>query len=340
MSNVSRKNLIKTEIIDWSKDSSSHGLPRIVGSRHRIIRIFWLVLTVISLVLCAYHIAESIQEYHKYEVNTKIRLIKQYEMPMPAVRVCSSYPFTTDAGAQFVFGEIAKQLDMPPSTHYNLTYLLSMIKSKEKMDEIMFSLNQFAYLLPAEQRRSLSFNFSEMFLGCSLGMNNCSLDVNTRQYYDTQFGNCFVLNANKDQVYQVKEDSFNDAIKAFVYLGKFENYFNHMVENQSSFGLVISIMNQSESYMNYDNLIYIEPGTCALIKLRKTISISQPAPYSNCVDLGDDEFMNQFEDTFLIKMMKKANLTYTQADCFQFYKQVCLNQYLSALDNCHIVSSY
>lgn len=88
----------------------------------------------------------------------------------------------------------------------------------------------------------------------------------------------------------------------------------------TSFGLRISINNQSSIPLYANYMTDIETGKCTNIGLRKTIAETLPVPFSDCIDVTKGGF-----DTRIYNEFSKKNKNYEQTVCVDICKQVSIN---------------
>lgn len=236
---------IRDVLHEWLLNTSTQGLSRIATSKSKWFKVYWLTLTILAYTVCVYYTASSIREYLRYEVNTEIRLIKQNEMTMPGIRVCHSYSFPTDSGAEFVMSSLRERSTLD-GDEYD--------PSATPLVQDIFETMQQAYALNnTSLKMSFGYNYSQFFLECSLGHQSC--DSFYKWYYDAQFGNCFLLNMDDRnqntsamEYFTVREDSEAESIRAVVFLGPFGKHLKRHDGFKRTSGLVVSIFNQSEVF--------------------------------------------------------------------------------------------
>ena len=71
--------------------SSAHGLPRMIRTDIILIKIIWLIVLICSICLGLYFISSSIEDYYKYDVNTKIDVINEKISDFPSICICSTH---------------------------------------------------------------------------------------------------------------------------------------------------------------------------------------------------------------------------------------------------------
>ena len=88
-------NILKILKEKWS-NSLSHGIPNIARTNFFSIKLFWIVILLGSSSMFAYLVLQSIFEYFRYDVNSKIRLINEFPIKFPGISICNKDTFITD----------------------------------------------------------------------------------------------------------------------------------------------------------------------------------------------------------------------------------------------------
>jgi hypothetical protein len=81
-----------------------------------------------------------------------------------------------------------------------------------------------------------------------------------------------------------------------LFVGDTENELKNLINQQGTFGLLISIDNQTTTPLIDSNMMRLKSGTCTYINLRKTYSKDVPTPYSDCtsLDIFNSIYNSQF----------------------------------------------
>lgn len=83
------KNKIQETFNQIISKTTIHGLPNILNARHLIIRIVWLLFTLLAGSVCIYLIVSSIQNYFKYDVVTLIQEWPKNPFNFPTISFCN-----------------------------------------------------------------------------------------------------------------------------------------------------------------------------------------------------------------------------------------------------------
>ena len=72
-------------------ESSLHGLPKILSSKHWYQRVLWICLVLVTFGFLLYQLHQLLGEYKRYPVKTKVSM-KRATLPFPAVSFCNMNP--------------------------------------------------------------------------------------------------------------------------------------------------------------------------------------------------------------------------------------------------------
>jgi hypothetical protein len=95
-----------------------------------------------------------------------------------------------------------------------------------------------------------------------------------------------------------------------------------LINQQDTFGLLISIDNQTTTPLIDSNMMRLKSGTCTYINLRKTYSKDVPTPYSDCTSLDifnsiyNSQFVNNKLSVSLHGNQKKIRQMFNCGDTF------------------------
>jgi hypothetical protein len=81
---------IKTNLSKILGESTAYGLPKVFKSKRIFFKLFWLAFILFGNIASIYFIADSIQNYLKYEVIPKTKIIRESQLTFPTITFCSS----------------------------------------------------------------------------------------------------------------------------------------------------------------------------------------------------------------------------------------------------------
>jgi hypothetical protein len=325
--------LIKKKFYEIFQESTTHGIPNILHKDNIYLRIFWFILLLVSIGFCAYLIIKAILDYLNFDVTSKIRLVNESPMTYPMISICNTNPFITKFAKEYFAAELTKMVNL---SDQDLEILYGNSSNPNDRVSFISRFTPFVYTLQSKVadpnfnetiRKQFGFTQSQLLLMESFGTFLDPTDYDytfndfVTTYYDPNYGNCFRFNSgflqNGEPIPLLKQHqpgrSHGLFIVAFVDVLDNQKLFNFM-DFDNTFGLKISIQNQSYLPMSYESMLPLKTGTCTNIALKKTIAEMMPKPYSACTDV--DSF-----DSPMIDEFRKLNKTYQQNACFEMCKQ-------------------
>jgi hypothetical protein len=87
--NESKLLKIKKRSRELLEVSTSHGIPNLVRTRSLFILIMWSSFTIISACVGSYYVLNSITNFFKYEIVTKLEIINEKVVQFPAISICA-----------------------------------------------------------------------------------------------------------------------------------------------------------------------------------------------------------------------------------------------------------
>ena len=96
MDNKPLKEIINEEIRKWSKDSSYHGVPKIVSDKNKLRRFMWGFFFLISICGCIYVTTISLNDFYKYKKSVSIHHHEDMHTVLPAITICNMNPFNVN----------------------------------------------------------------------------------------------------------------------------------------------------------------------------------------------------------------------------------------------------
>ncbi|CAF1103688.1 unnamed protein product [Brachionus calyciflorus] len=300
-----KKSVIRQRIQESLIHSTSHGIPSIITSDNWILKVFWIIFTLISTGFCAFSIIQNILNYYKYDVTTKIRFKYEVGSEFPSITVCNSNFFSSEKGYNF--------------------YLKSLDK-KKLIENSLKEEDEFAHQL------ALKLNISEIkSLGDSLDkliyetcLDNREFVMNNESFtyfFHLYFGNCYTFNPGH----------FENGTKAVPfksYTTGFRAGLTMKLNTTDSLGLLndaVVLIHEFQTSPNLADPLFIKPNLTTNIALKRTFSTQLPKPYSNCDSNTDDP--KKFNSD-LYKEIHDSSYKYSQKLC----QDLCFHKLL--IQNC------
>ena len=138
-------------------------------------KIVWICVLIASSASCVFLIVKTVEEYMRFEVTTKIRVLTGQEAVFPTITICNLNPFTTPY-ADELFS--AANITNDP----NNIWLL---------DEYMKQTTG-SYLSNAQKERMSSLD--DMLVGCKFSFDSCS-SSQFQFVYHPLYMNCYRFNS-------------------------------------------------------------------------------------------------------------------------------------------------
>jgi hypothetical protein len=310
---------LKDYFTEWSKGTTVHGYPNIFRTNNTSTKTLWIVLLLLSTILCSFMIIESIMDYLSFDVVTQIRVIAETPAEFPTITICNSNPFNTNASYDLMTGIYLNKTDQ------NLNLFYNQAKNPSFGDE---------------NRHLLSANISDMIVYCEFSYEKCNY-ADFSRFYMTNYGNCYRFNSgfnlsdHKVPIKKMKRGGYSSSFDIHLFLH--EDIRFPINENHTSFR--VNIENSTYIPSIFSNIIQIKPGVHTEIQLKKVIKSKLPAPYSDCQEKYPNELLfseklrampYKEEYCVLLCLQKKTN---ERCNCYDlwypFYDErfePCLNE--------------
>ena len=162
----------RDELIHMKIDGFSGIFSRTTGS---LIRCMWVLVLILSAIFCLVLIVKSIQEYLRYEVSTRTRLLTEQQSVFPTIIICNQNPFTTPyADALFSSANITNDV--------NNIWLLDKYWRETTG----------SYLNDAQKGKMSNLN--DMLISCKFGFLTCN-ESDFEFIYHPYHHNCYRFNS-------------------------------------------------------------------------------------------------------------------------------------------------
>ena len=220
------KNCIQEEDVSHVKDELKRmkidGFFAIFSSTtSNIIRCVWILVLILSAICCLILIVKSIQEYLRYEVSTRTRLLTEQQSFFPTITICNFNPYTTPyADALFSSANITNDV--------NNIWLLDKYWHKTTG----------SYLNDAQKEKMSDLN--DMLISCQFGFLTCNASDFEFMYHPYHH-NCYRFNsgAGSSPILSVLVSGDVSALTLDLYTGlsDTQNYPNNTLSKGKFFKL-------------------------------------------------------------------------------------------------------
>ena len=303
-------NILKILKEKWS-NSLSHGIPNIARTNFFSIKLFWIVILLGSSSMFAYLVLQSIFEYFRYDVNSKIRLINEFPIKFPGISICNKDTFITDELIEILADLVQNNSNRFDLRNFdgNLTNKFEVLNYLILNDDDNDGIQRFAFnnliLRFNDLKNKMIPGLNERIIKCEFNMKDCS---NLITYdFDEVTGLCFNFNTIKPY-YDLRNVGDYFGFEFILIVGKSDKYSSLA----SSYGSVVYIYNQSFSPSKL-NSIDVSTETETKIAFSRSFNVKQKYPYSDCVISSTDDPKTIKSD--YVKDIIQRNLIYTQVVC-------------------------
>ena len=294
------------------------GIRHIARAKHKLSRLFWSMIFLISACVCIFLIVSSINEFQRFEVVTISRLLQEEKSVFPSVTICNINPFTTDYSVSLV-----KKANISFSENYQ-TIMLAM--------ENYFMSTTGRYMSNAEKRKLSDLNMVLNY--CVFNNAKCYSSWFEWIWHPVYYG-CYRFNSGRDLSGQpvnllksnVAGSSFRFVVDLYTGL---PNEWNSAGQERQR-GFYALIQNASDyPYGSIPSPFFATPSFGAKIAVKREFYNQYnawPYTYSRCRVSENNELMDpaSLDDRYLFDQVVAAgNYSYLRATCLFFCIQTVL----------------
>jgi len=186
------KTQLKEEFIEWTSNSSIHGIPNMFRiEKSSLIRVVWLLFFLVSSIYCCFTLIQSLLEYIEFKVLVNIEVTKDISTEFPVVSFCNLNQHLTNQSLDYVHKVFAEN---------NLTELLQnesfsnqTLSERINLAKFLVDSSLYSSKYSDEFRRSLDFPLQHVLISCLYGAAPCSAS-DFKWYYSPEYGNCYKFN--------------------------------------------------------------------------------------------------------------------------------------------------
>jgi hypothetical protein len=166
--------------------STIHSIPKILRTKHSLIKIIWIITTGFSVCFCSFLIYKAISDYLSYDVVTSIKVQKETKSEFPAVTFCNWEAMRSD----WINEEYKKFL-----LSYGMPYEELLGRHLNEQSAFYNQFLNFAKVnFTDEQKKTFTFPFREFLRDCLYSSVNECKEADFKWYYDYFLGNCYRFN--------------------------------------------------------------------------------------------------------------------------------------------------
>lgn len=290
MSNISAKEIL----IKALRNSSAHGIPRVLNSEKFILKLLWFVFTVSSIGLCSFLIIKNFMNYFMYETSTKSRIMYDFNASFPSITFCSFDIFSSEYGKIFVI-----------NTDLN--------RNNESIDG--FDFIQSTALLNANNKTEFlkyGNDLSKLIIFYEYASEIKGINEDFSYVFTPFFGNCYTFNPSYYEN-ESKRDPHIETISGYSGGIYAELNLSSALNSKGVSDGVIFVHEFGSSPLSVSP-IFIKTQYLTFVSIKRTKSIMLPKPYSLCDSNTNDR--NAY-DSDLFKGVHNTKFKYKQVSCIQ-----------------------
>lgn len=185
---------IWSEIFEVLKQSARNttlsGLPKILTTNRRYIKVIWLIFTLISIGFCIFMITKTISDYLQYELKSQIRQVPQKSLKFPSVLICNSKPFITPEANAYLNDFYYTNFGYNFTSQEEISRANSTILDYELLAFYQTFLPDFNQTL----KKSFGLSLEDLIISCEFNSKPCNSSWFEWRYI-INYGSCFEFNS-------------------------------------------------------------------------------------------------------------------------------------------------
>lgn len=236
---------------DAITSTTIHGIDKIFTPRHSVLKIIWIVFFLASTGGCAYFIANSIIEYLRFEVVTKIQVFYEKPQLFPTVAVCNSNLFPSNESVTIAKQLLANQNLPDPFGDTSIAGLNFTLAQTNILVKYLIAANLKNPQLSPDVLKIFNTSFENFIYSCTFNLLPCDASM-FKPYFDDTFGSCFIFNY-KD----IKPTQFYSSRSGFLNSLKLELFINDSVDPYTfsqTASAYVAILNASETKLDFNGI--------------------------------------------------------------------------------------
>ena len=301
------ENELKKNLISSIESLTIHGVPNIIKKENKLIKVWWLIITITSALVAVLFLRQTLLEYFRYNVITEVRLLESDKIEFPVITLCNLNKLSTVESIGFL---------------KNQSKILKL-SMKNIQSKIAFQLFQDINL---EKRKNLTQSMKNMFQNGYFGefQNNLINHSDFEWIFNKNYGNCYHFDSEKwlkEQKLDITEYGIENGLKIELNLS-LPNEFN---QHEKLFKAVFLSIDEKHVnlYDNFEDVIMLTAGYQTNIQIEKTLFKKYPFPYSNCnLDMADENMFEYYKtNSKYFKQIFDNNYTYySESLCLEYCK--------------------
>ncbi len=88
--------------MEYAQSMTMHGLPPLLKTKHKPIKLMWIVFVLASISFSIYFITNTVLEYLEYRVTTEVRIKDAKQIPFPVVTICNKNKISSNESFKYL----------------------------------------------------------------------------------------------------------------------------------------------------------------------------------------------------------------------------------------------
>jgi hypothetical protein len=195
---------------NWARHSSSVGLPNIVRTRFKIMRLFWLLAFLAGIGFTMYYNIILLQQYLKYDTQTSTQTTIQTPLDFPAIKFCNLNVFDISyvidqycyypmykSNITRCFIEVFKCEIVPEATEGNIDIFARCLMNLMTDYDYFSDIGSGVIENIVDIFTQFGLKIDKMLLNCKYNGMTCNKS-DFLQTWDNKYGLCYTFNSGID----------------------------------------------------------------------------------------------------------------------------------------------
>jgi hypothetical protein len=200
---------IKEYIWYWCRETTSHGLPKIIKSKYFITRVLWIITFLAGLGYALFTAITFVIEYSQNGVTTSVTVTQDHETIFPTITICNMNPFNEEIALDYILKKSGNGIDCLKNLNSGNDgeRLLESLKQCYKTNDTSLIFNKLVDairrvianddLSDDDKMLKLGYDlFTDMLINCNFNGQECS-ESNFTRFWHNIYGSCYTFNGDQ-----------------------------------------------------------------------------------------------------------------------------------------------
>ncbi|PAA68471.1 hypothetical protein BOX15_Mlig031432g1 [Macrostomum lignano] len=300
------RSALHRQFICFCENTTIRGIPRIIKSESRRIRLLWIFFVVALFVACILCLSFLTLQFIEYDVMHPPRVLKDYSSPFPSVTLCNMRPLSSEGRQQLSQQGWKYPRDFSESLELFARNLYFYNEStKYVYYNFSGSMGFPAYLesLPRSASRDIGHTLQDFILDCRAVIRNgsarnlkfCSPEYvwggkgsdmfagNFHAFLHGNYMNCYTLDLHEE----LRDNT--TMVEMAVYLDNEWNLDNfncvdcYTMDISTQLSGAVLTIHSGDTYPDVNHeAIHLKAGSLTEVKLKHVLNVQKQAPYGRC----------------------------------------------------------